>query len=156
MLDINQITFAGAIPIGSQALQVNTEWPDYDFVMLREDFHRLTYNNYVEQENDIKHYFTAYPRTGHNTMVSKIKIREGLADVILFEHKSDVEIVRKAMSNMTGYSKKYLKHKRQRVALFEQHLIKLGFTEPWERKLAKCMLKLNKIYHKINLYIRSF
>lgn len=155
-LSKNQLIFAGAVPIGSHPLKVAGDRSDYDFAILRSDFNTLTDSEYEKLELDITPYFTAYPRTGHNTMLHKLPIEEGLADIIILEHKQDVEIIRSAMRKISGAPKSTLHNKNQRIALFEEELLKRGFKEPWQRRLAKWLVQLGSKDHRTHTSIRRF
>ena len=156
-INIAKLRFAGAVEIGSKALGVNTEHSDNDFVMLRKHFHELTNGLYEKDELSINNYFTAYPKTGNNTMIHKMWTGDGLTDILLLEHESDLDIVRNAMESIKHFPKLVLSNKSQRIALFEEALLVRGFKEPWRRRLAKLVLDFKRPKdHRKHLSIRRF
>ena len=156
-INIAKLRFAGAIEIGSKALGVGTSYSDNDFVILRKHFHELTNGLYEKDELAINNYFTAYPKTGNNTMLNKLYTEDGLTDILLLEHESDLETVRDAMSAVKHFPKSVLANKSQRIALFEEALLARGFKEPWRRRLAKLVLDFGRSKdHSSHISIRRF
>ena len=156
-INIAKLRFSGAVEIGSKALGVSTEHSDNDFVMLRKHFHELTNGLYEKDELSINNYFTVYPKTGKNTMIHKMWTDDGLTDILLLEHESDLEIVRSAMESLKRFSKSVLSNKCQRIALFEEALLARGFKEPWCRRLAKLVLDFRRSKdHRKHLSIMRF
>lgn len=115
-----------SVEIGSRAFGVETEKSDFDIAILKE---HIDWIDFIPTGFNIKNYFHVLP-LGNNLFFKKLKADDGkIIDVIVFEHKEDLETLDIVVKELKKLPKYYIMNKSIRIELFETGLKYYGFKD---------------------------
>jgi len=127
-LTIDKLLFAGAVPFGSRALDVDNANADYDFAMLRTNFETL-----MKDDTDTalrlvpaERYFKIVPPWSTASMI--VVNLKGKTDILLLEKQWHVDAVRKSVEDLKELPRYHYTYKPDRVRLYQLALLHNGFV----------------------------
>lgn len=108
---------------GSRALGVATEESDYNIAIHISDLPN-TFKDALTEGRDLGRYFSVLPKEGG----FKINTHKGV-DLVVLNSRLDLALFTEAVHRLKDLPKWTLTNKQLRIALFEEQLLHLGFTQ---------------------------
>lgn len=136
---ISALKFVGGVLFGSQALGVFYAKSDTDIAILKEQFESMY--PHPKEQFSINKYFKVTPSYGVNYLVRTFDNLESL-DILVIEHQEHLEVIRKSVEDLQKLPKKDLRMKKDRIRLFQEALVRNGFTR------KNYMLRMKRWMHK--------
>jgi hypothetical protein len=138
---LTKLRFSGAVEFGSRALGVeNPRSSDYDFAITAETYLSLRTTPGFNENRSVNMglYFPIVPPTGLNYLV-KAWIGNSQLDLLVLEHSSSLDTIRKAVKSISTHPKTKLIYKPYRIKVYQEALADNGWVLSTTRKPSETL-----------------
>ena len=142
-----QMLFIGAVEFGSRALGVHTDDSNYDYAITLETWEVISKSkNFSCSTLNLMEYFNVIPTSGVNTLIRFDKYNNNNTEmgIVVVEHKSDLEVIRKSVEDVRALAWHELALKAFRIAEYQKALLRNGFTVKGDKVFAAKLLRYYK------------